>query len=360
MTRVVVPAIITAVASLIVAVISVAVTAMTSRRVARLTGELERQKLFLVSELEEQKAARNARRDYEYEAKKRLYAECEPLLFEAVELAESARYRVVSLARSCQQGDLRPDGSGWLSYAGYYFQSTAYYLLAPMTSFKILQHRLTAIDLGLEPRIRTQYELLKLLFLSFTEDHALARYGPKLEYHPDQADPGEPERDRLLGESPRIYRRQGFYLGTLDVIVQAMINEGTKERGDNAARCRTFGEFRTEWARRDSTLSALIPELTALFGGFHPREQPALWRILITQYLLYDAFLHVHRSTAQESDRRVVQLVRIPSTEQMKQLNWRTDPGQASDDSVREPFVVARAHIQRKLSELAQTLKLPQ
>jgi hypothetical protein len=62
MTRVVLPAIITAATSLIVAVISVTVTAMTSRRVARLTSELERQKLYLVSELEEQKAVRNARR----------------------------------------------------------------------------------------------------------------------------------------------------------------------------------------------------------------------------------------------------------------------------------------------------------
>jgi biopolymer transport protein ExbB/TolQ len=73
---------------LLVAIVSVLATARTNRRVARLTEELEEQKLRLASELEEQRAVRDARRDYEYEARKRLYAECEPLLFEAAELAE--------------------------------------------------------------------------------------------------------------------------------------------------------------------------------------------------------------------------------------------------------------------------------
>src|SRR3712207_627574 len=114
MTSAVLPAIIAATASLIVAIISVLVTARTSRRVARLTDELEKQRLYLASELEEQRAVRDARRDYEYEARKRLYEECEPLLFEAAELAELGRYRVVSLARSCREGVLLPDGSGWL------------------------------------------------------------------------------------------------------------------------------------------------------------------------------------------------------------------------------------------------------
>jgi hypothetical protein len=166
MEKVVVPAIIAAAASLIVAIISALASARTSKRVGVLTSELEKQKLRLASELEEQRATRNARRDYEYEAKKRLYEECEPLLFQALDLAENARYRVMSLARSAREKEVRPDGSGWLGRTGYYFRSTVYLLLAPMTTFKILQRRLTTIDLSLEPRLQTQYELSKLLFLS--------------------------------------------------------------------------------------------------------------------------------------------------------------------------------------------------
>ena len=36
----------------------------------------------IVKKLEAEQAEQNARRDYEYEARKRLYHECEPLLFQ--------------------------------------------------------------------------------------------------------------------------------------------------------------------------------------------------------------------------------------------------------------------------------------
>ena len=58
-------------------------------------NELLQQRLHLTNELEEQRAIKDARRDYEYDAKKRLYAECEPLVFQALELAESARFRII-------------------------------------------------------------------------------------------------------------------------------------------------------------------------------------------------------------------------------------------------------------------------
>jgi hypothetical protein len=347
MTRIVLPAIITAIASLIVAIISVLVTARTSRRVAQLANELEKQRLYLASELEEQRAIRDARRDYEYEARKRLYAECEPLLFEAVELAERARSRVLSLARSCRQGDLRPDGSGWLAETGYYFRSTVFFLLAPMTSYKILQRRVTAIDLRLEPRLQRQYELLKLLFNSFTEDHALARYAPKLTYDPDRVDPGKPKREELLRQSPQIYRRQGLYLGRLDVASEAMIKESS---GDDVSRCRTYGEFLTELNDSNSRISGSMPDIVALFKGFHPQEQPALWRILITQVLLYDSLLYVYRSM-EGNDHRPVQ-ARMPSKDQIALLDWRSDRGQATDEKVREPFVVAQAYLRREIARL--------
>ena len=40
---------------------------------------------------------------------------------------------------------------GWLSFPNYYMLSTIYHLLAPLATFKILQSRLTAVDLELDP-----------------------------------------------------------------------------------------------------------------------------------------------------------------------------------------------------------------
>ena len=349
-------AVVAAAASLVVAVSSILASARTNKRVAGLTRDLEKQKLRLASELEEQRAIRNARRDYEYEARKRLYGECEPLLFEAAELAERARARVLSIARTCRQEDLLPDGSGWLSGPGYYFRSTVCFLLAPMTSFKILQHRLTVIDLSLEPRLQAQYELLKLIFRSFTEDHDLARCEPGLQYQPDRADPGRPDRDELLRRAPRTYRRQGLYLGTLEIATEAMIKERFRESGGDVSRCRTYGEFLDQLSDPESAIAAVMPDLTALFQGFHPQEQPALWRVLVTQVLLYDAFLRAYRSV-QEDDRRLAQLLRMPSDEEIGRLDWRRPSDRVDDAAVREPVVVAHAYLRDRLAELEQALQ---
>jgi hypothetical protein len=136
-TTAIVVAVISLAASVLAAVVAGSVKLRADARITRLTKRLD-----------EEGRERDARRDYEYEAKKRLYEQCEPLLFQALELSESARDRVVSLARSARRDDIRPDGSGWLATPGYYFKSTAYWLMAPMTTFKILQGRLTSIDLA--------------------------------------------------------------------------------------------------------------------------------------------------------------------------------------------------------------------
>jgi hypothetical protein len=244
-----------------------------------------------------------ARRDYIYQARKRLYEECEPVLFQTVELVETARDQIASLARSSRLGDLRPDGSGWLAEHGYYFTSSVFQLLAPMTSFKIVQRRLTALDLRLEPRIREQYELLKLLFLSFTRDFDLALCAPALAYHPDRAASGEPERDLLLREEPGVYSRQGLFRGNVEVAIDALIRTVGHSAADSKSgaveRCKTFGEFLAEFDEPGSPVSGILPDLDELFAGFHPGRKPVLWRVLVAQVLLYDAFLGVESDPAE-------------------------------------------------------------
>src|SRR4051812_6468842 len=92
-------ALVTAVVSLGVAIWAQLEGRKTSERLQKLDNELQ---------LEREES--RARRDYDYEALKRLYAECEPLLFQAFELARDARSRIASLARSAREADLRPDG----------------------------------------------------------------------------------------------------------------------------------------------------------------------------------------------------------------------------------------------------------
>ena len=62
--------------------------------------------------LEEENKERDAWRDYQYEARKRLYHECEPLLFLLAELSETALGRMYGLVRSAQNGTIPVHAAG--------------------------------------------------------------------------------------------------------------------------------------------------------------------------------------------------------------------------------------------------------
>jgi hypothetical protein len=316
------------------AVVVALISAGVSLVVAVLAQLGNRRTSIRLAELEEERAERSARRDYEYEARKRLYEECEPLLFQAVELATTARSRVLSLARTARNGDLGPDGSGWLSGPGYYFKSTAYQLFAPVSIFRLLQQRLTGVDLSLDQRLRTQYEVLKLLFLSFNADFDLARCAPVLPYEPDKTDPDERGRETLLAADPARYARQGLYRGILDVVVESMIVDG---------RSLTFGEFLRAWDQRGSALHGSRGELLYLLAEFHPARKPVLWRVLIAQHLLYTALLRDEPIDA-------------PLSSSLEDLDWRPAGDAHDDDAVREPVRAAEDYVRKRLAEVAARL----
>ena len=110
----------------IVALINSLITRQTSRANQRDLEKHQRELEALKSQLEEQKAEKDARREYEYEARKRLYQQYEPLLFQLVELAENGLNRIYSLARTARQGNLSlAPNEGWLYDArNYYLAST--------------------------------------------------------------------------------------------------------------------------------------------------------------------------------------------------------------------------------------------
>ena len=114
----------------------------------------EQWKIERESKLSEEKALR----DYQYEARKRLYEQFEPLLFCFNELADDAFRRIVGFCREAKNDNL----TTWLSSEAYYLKNTIYRLLAPLAIFRLMQRRLTLFDLNLEPCINVQYLLIKL------------------------------------------------------------------------------------------------------------------------------------------------------------------------------------------------------
>jgi hypothetical protein len=318
-----------------------------------------RRTTLLAAQLQQQQADRDARRDYEYEARKRLYQQCEPILFQARELAEVARRRIISIARSCRSNDLRDDGTGWLADHNYYFKSTVYYLLAPMTMFQLLRNRLTSADLSLDPTLHVQYELLKAIYLSLTTEFALANTKPALDYDPDKADPDQPNCNDLLITSPQTYRRQGLYVGTQEIVLEALTT-GDKGQSDSLVRLKTFGEFTVELDTVGSPLQLVLPAFDELFKGSHPHICPVLWRVLVSQFLLYEALIQCSSTKGKGGlgllNDRVLSIFKLPpSHEEIKELDWRTSvDAHVGDADISSPLVAARLYLVEQLTAVGR------
>jgi hypothetical protein len=150
---------------------------------AKLTLKNDERIKHLEKTLEKQQSEDTARLDYEYEAKKRLYQEYEPLLFQLHELSESTLIRIMNLTRASRNGQL--SNNGRLSKKDdYYLRSTAYRILVPMVIFKLMQRRLTLFDLKLNSYFKIQYTLAKILYLTFAKAYDISDINPKIDYYP--------------------------------------------------------------------------------------------------------------------------------------------------------------------------------
>lgn len=339
----IIAAIITAVASAIIAIASAIWSYYTTRKNQMDLAEMK------VAQQERQ-AERDARRDYEYEARKRLYEQYEPLLFQLVELSEDALYRVYSLARSARTGHLTEAQGGWMSAPDYYLLSTIYKLLAPIVIFKLMRRRLTLVDVNMDARIGTQYTFAKILYLTFTCDYEMAKMEPVLAYKPNVNGWAQ-----LRQTDPRQYWRQGLALGRLDNALDDLLIEK-----NGVTRLRTFGEYQTLFYKRLEDDQANSYSLTDIFHEFHPHTRPALWRVLITQ-------AHIHRMIVLgvgrdkcEPLQKLKKQMTIPKNQRLA-FDWREKYCDVPDSvALEEPFNVAESFIANYLATLFPYAALPE
>jgi hypothetical protein len=235
------------------------------KRKSELTTQLEAIKAGLADDL----AARNARRDYEYDARKRLYVQVEPLLFQLFEAAETAFNAVASLARTQRQGNLPQ----WLSPGGgdYYIRSIIHRLFLPLANYRLIQRSMTLIDLNLDPSIRLRYALLKESYLTWTDHFGLAELAPSLPYEAN-VDDWEQARAR----DPAKFWRQGLVIGNLDRLLDAMIvDDGPARRPMN------FGEWEVA-LNNDTAVRQIYKIVEDIFLCFDFGNRPVLSRLLMS------------------------------------------------------------------------------
>ncbi len=284
--------------------------------------------------LAEQSDEKQSRRDYEYEARKRLYHECEPLVFELLESSENAGDRIRGIARAARQGNL-PE---WFLNNEYYIASTMYYLIAPVAVYKLMRRRLTIVDLRLNLTIATHYRLAKQLAWSFTSDFDFA-WGLRvcgLNYEPNNA-----RWEALRKEDPRKYWRQGLPYGRLDNAAESLLIHDPEP--NSILRIMSFGEFEQALHESGSIVDRAFATVRDIFRGFDPIGRPVLWRMLIAQAHIYRAIVQFHGDEMADQ-----QLLIFPIPPEEHHLwYWNRDLDEADSREVEEPFIVAEAYFRK-------------
>lgn len=327
-------AVIASATSLVVAVATAVAQLRLQRTKSKQDSELER----LKNELSDLSAERTARRSYEYEARKRLYAVTEPILFQLSERAEDLHASILGLARTARSGDLDP-GRNWLSYDGYYLRSTILRLLAPVALFHLLQEGLTQVDLGLDQSTRAQYSISRYLAWALSDHYEFAAYERRIPYDPGVSGAGPGAGVPL----------QGLSSGIIDAAGESLIIRPS----DGTVRVMRFGEFNDEYSKQNSKLYKACAPVARLLFDFHPRTHPVLWRILIAQAHLCVACIvtrdRVDARQEQSDSPGIPVWDSIPS-ERRNDYDWR-QPGDATDDSLVliEPFTVAGQYLKARL-----------
>ncbi len=311
--------------ALAVAVISAMVSLFLNKKSRANSLEIE----ALKARLTERASERDARRDYEYEARKRLYSDIEPLLFQLTEAVEIALRRVSSLAVNAREGALSED-STWLTVmTEYYATFTMYQFILPAAILRLIQEKLTFVDFGVDKKLHLQFRIGKQIYGLWRADHDIRRSGRELEYKPY----AENARHLRL-ENPQGYWKQGIATGHLDIVTSAFIVRS----GETVPRVLTYEEF-TRLMNGESRPAAFEP-LIDLFRGFHPFNRPVLWRILAGQAMLYRALLDLRDGADSESFR----IRSFSEVEIVRHFDWREIPGIPVAELV-EPFDAAAEYL---------------
>lgn len=285
---------------------------------------------ILKAELAQEKSEKDARRQYEFEARKKLYQEYEPLLFQLIEASDDALHRIKSLARTAKHGNLNKDG--WLSGFEYYTKSTLYKLFVPLALYKIMQKKLTLVDLTLDADLELRYKLAKQIYISYTDDFEFARTYKKVVYDPNHKN-WETEREN----DPVTYWRQGLPMGLLDIVLDILIEKSS----DNKERVISYGEFEKKLISSQNNDIDLSRDI---FLDFHPAKRPVLWRILITQAQIFKVLISLQKQ--QNSVDSVRKLLLYERKESIAEFNWK-DFGEV-DSEIEEPFLVANEYLEKR------------
>ena len=247
----------------------------------------------LTSRLSRENDAAKAKDDYEYEARKRLYAELYPLAYQLRMTSLGALHRIMNLALAARGGYLAPGEDNWLTGRDpYYFTSTVHSLISPLAVYELMTRRLTSLDLRLDRDLHLLQVVARQAYSATRSDYELVdpRY-PAIALGPDNHAYAPPEirPDALPPDlAQRWAWRQGLYSGQISEAVDTLLKVEGK-----AVRVLTYAEFARKLGGTDlragddpgGTAGAMwrsLRPMSSILRDFHPARRPitgaSFWR----------------------------------------------------------------------------------
>jgi hypothetical protein len=276
--------VVAAIIAALAAILGIIVNAILTLKNRTIQRELEEFK----TEMQAISANRTALLGYQYEARKRLYAECEPLFFQMSESSQEALEAIARLSRENIWTKLLPTlqntedaGKPWMINKSSDLISIMYSFYRPLVIYCLLREKMTIVDYSLDSAVSYRYDLARILFTSLYDDEEIAKIEPIIPYYPIV----DNWRKKRI-ENPAMHWWQGVTRGRLDRILQMLI-----VADENGKRPITFGEFEdlylhTLESGSSENQKTLGVAANALYG-FTPDSRPVFWRILMIQ-------AHVH------------------------------------------------------------------
>jgi hypothetical protein len=242
--------------------------------------------------------AAKAKRDYEYEARKRLYTELYPLAYQLHQVALQALHRIANLAMAARSGHLAAGPDNWLVGGDpYYFTSTIHRLIAPLAVYELMTRKLTLLDLSLDPDLHYLHFVAGRAHEALRSDFNLVdpRY-PPIKFGPADERYSPPE-DRPTIALPDLEQRwkwrQALYSGQINQAIHAVLtSEGGRDR------VMTYAEFANALEGADlrsdtvppgnpGKMKKILQPIVEIFRDFHPARRPVTWRIMLAQCACY-------------------------------------------------------------------------
>lgn len=300
--------------------VTVAIVGGVGTIIGAIVSSLYARKLAAVqSKLDNKRDVKKARRDYEYEARKRLYSAYEPIKFQLVDLIGQALRRISMLSLGAPE-------SGSLQQ-----RAAVYEILAPAALVRALDRNLTLADMHLKPRVSIEYGLMKAAYRVLGDSSSLVSIRSQL-----------PGRDHAESRADELLPYQ------IDEAADALLGITSNDQNTTTTTSQpggllTFAQFRRVLDAGHNNSG--ITSVTALLDDFTPERRPVFWRALVTQVLLYGCYLDLVLRSPLIQDERLQVLADslVPQLWHALDVGLRLDKFWNSDERPSEIEVNAQA-----------------